>query len=126
MSDKSYVSMAQKKCIVCGNNYDSGEILMDMRLRESLDRYTVTGMGLCPEHKKDGFVCLIEIDEAKSERMPNGNIKPENAYRTGSVAWVKNEAFEHIFKKPIDSEIVFIDQGTMYALQEMQSHADKE
>lgn len=121
MSDKSYVSMAQKKCLVCGNNYDSGELLLDTRLKDSLDKYTVTGLGLCPEHNKEGFICLLEIDETKSEMNSSGIIKPQDAYRTGNVAWLKKDVFEKIFNKPADSEIVFVDQGVMYQLQEMQN-----
>lgn len=29
--DKSYVTLAQKMCIVCDKTYDSGELLLDKR-----------------------------------------------------------------------------------------------
>ena len=96
MSDKSYVTMEQHRCLVCGQDYDTGSILIDRRLKNSFDRYTVTGTGLCPEHKKlheDGFVALVEADPAKSN-------DPRNPYRTGRIAHIKEEAFDRVFNIP--------------------------
>ena len=51
MQDKSYVSMEEKVCPVCGikHNHDCG-ILLDRRLIESMDKTTVTGYGEREEH----------------------------------------------------------------------------
>ena len=48
---KSYVTIEQHVCPVCGKAHDTGTILLDRRLRERFDMYTPTGYGLCPEHK---------------------------------------------------------------------------
>jgi len=48
MNDKSHVSLEQRVCLVCGTTFDTGAILLDKRLRQHLDRHTVTGWGLCP------------------------------------------------------------------------------
>ena len=46
MSEKSYVSLKQGACLVCGRPYDTGSILLDLRLRASMACHTVTGWGL--------------------------------------------------------------------------------
>lgn len=97
---KSHVSMEQHVCMVCGAHYDTGAILLDKRLLNSLDRNTLTGMGLCPEHQKlhdDGFVALVEVDPSKSTASTDGTIKPEDAYRTGTVTHLKREAAAKVF-----------------------------
>jgi hypothetical protein len=69
MSEKSHVSLERHLCLVCGAEYDTGAILLDRRLRASLDRHTTTGWGLCPEHRRlcdEGFVALVECDPARS------------------------------------------------------------
>lgn len=55
MTEKSHVSMTQKFCPMCGKMFDGGELLLETRvvngkLLKSLDRYTCTGVDLCPEH----------------------------------------------------------------------------
>ena len=62
MNEKSHVSLEQHVCLVCGVKYDTSSILLDKRLRASLEHHTTTGWGLCDEHQKpsnDGFVALV-------------------------------------------------------------------
>ena len=69
--EKSYVSIAQKVCIVTGNLYDTKEILIDKRMKNSMEHKTTVGMGICPEVEEFFFfffVALIEIDFAESGR----------------------------------------------------------
>lgn len=114
---KSFVTMEQRMCSVCGRTYDTGAILLDQRLRERFERHTVTGYGLCPEDqgKYDaGFIALVEVDPTKSN-VTGSIMQPENAHRTGRLAHIKVEAFKRIFN--IDSHrpdgtllpMVFID-----------------
>jgi hypothetical protein len=121
--DKSYVTMEQKACMVCGRKYDTGTIIMDRRLRDSFERYTVTGWGLCQEHTQlydNGYIALVGVDEAKSDKEPNGSIKPSGAFRTGEIAHLKREAAAKIFNVPIadDLPMVFVEP----AIIEMLSH----
>jgi hypothetical protein len=58
MDDKSHVSLEQQLCLVCGTAFDTGNILLDRRLRASMKHHTTTGWGLCPEHQRlfsEGF-----------------------------------------------------------------------
>lgn len=110
---KSYVTMEQKMCIVCGELYETDAILLDKRLRDKFEMHTTTGYGVCKKHVKKGYVLLIEINPDKSN--PNGdNITPEHAYKTGVVCHIKNEAFKQIFNTSlpkngvgyVDSEVI--------------------
>ncbi|WP_296781558.1 ATPase [Variovorax sp.] len=92
MSDKSHVSIEQHICLVCGAAFETGSILLDRRLRASMEHHTKTGWGLCPEHQKladDGFVALVECDPQRSGSQADGRMKPEQAYRTGRLAHLR-------------------------------------
>ncbi|WP_269633247.1 ATPase [Pelomonas sp. BJYL3] len=123
MSDKSHVSMEQRVCLVCGQAFDTGAILLNKRLRASMERHTTTGWGLCAEHQKladDGFVALVECDPQRS-RSPGGRLKPEQAYRTGRLAHLKRHVFANVFNVPIDAgqPCVFVEPGVIDQLQAM-------
>ncbi len=45
MDDKSHVSLEQQLCLVCGTAFDTGNILLDRRLRASMKHQTTTGWG---------------------------------------------------------------------------------
>ncbi|KOF53600.1 MULTISPECIES: hypothetical protein [Pseudomonadota] len=125
MNDKSHVSLEQHVCLVCGTRFDTGAILLDRRLRASMERHTATGWGLCPEHQKlsdDGFVALVECDPQRSgSPAGGGRVKPEQAYRTGRLAHLKREAFAQVFNVPIaaDQPCVFVEPGVIEQLQTM-------
>ena len=50
---KSFVAIEQKMCPVCGviHSHDCG-LLLDKRLKESMDSHVTTGYGLCEEHDR--------------------------------------------------------------------------
>ena len=123
MADKSHVSLEQRVCLVCGTPFDTGNILLDKRLRASLAHRTTTGWGLCPEHQKlsdDGFVALVECDPQRSG-LPRDRLKPEQAYRTGRVAHLKREVFADVFNVSIPAEqpCVFVEPDVIEHLQAM-------
>ena len=91
--------MEGRVCVCCDKEFtdDDSAILLDKRLRKTLDPVTVTGVGLCPDCNKEGFICLIEIDSEKSDVGADGTLTPEGAYRTGRVAHLKSEAFYRVF-----------------------------
>lgn len=118
---KSHVSMETKQCLVCAKEFNVG-VLLDRRLRDSLESKTLTGYGLCDEHNElfeDEYIALIGIDESKST-ITNGNILPENAYRTGSVAHVKYSVLEGFFNVPINKSlpIIFVEDAVIDKLKE--------
>lgn len=125
MNDKSHVSLEQRVCLACGSPFDTGCMLLDKRLRQSMECHTVTGWGLCPEHErlfKEGYVALVECDPQRSGGAPSwGSMKPEQAYRTGRLAHLKREAFAKVFNVPISAEqpCVFVEPDVIVQLQAM-------
>lgn len=125
MNEKSYVSLEQRVCLVCGVVFDTGNLLLDKRLRASMERHTTTGWGLCAEHQKlfdDGYIALVECDPERSGLSASEDrIKLGDAYRTGPVAHLKREAFAKVFARPLATEqpCVFIDAGVFERLKSL-------
>ena len=128
MNDKSHVSLEQHVCLVCGTAFDTGAILLDKRLRASMERHTATGWGLCPKHQKladDGFVALVECDPQRSRAAAGAaRMKPDQAHRTGRLAHLKREVFADVFNVPIEDKqpCVFVEPGVIEQLQAMTAH----
>ena len=119
---KSYVTLEQKVCPVSGKTFDSDSLLMDMKLRDSFEKNTITGWEICPEVQEQlnkGFIALVEIDEDKSTLSSNGNYLPENVWRTGNICYLKQTACNKIFNMKITTPFVFIQQGVIEQLQIM-------
>ena len=113
--EKSHVSLEQKICKVTGMPYDTDSLLLDRRLKNSLERHTITGWGISPEvqkHLDNGFVALVEIDPEKSDKLPDGNIAPSGAYRLGRIIYMRKEVAEQMINVPI-KELCFVDTETM-------------
>jgi len=103
MNEKSHVGMEARICIVCGEQYDTGIIFLDKRLRNTLEHHNVTGTGICPEHQKyidDGYIILVGVDPERSTIGENQTVKPTNAYRTGSVAFMKADLWDDFTEMP--------------------------
>lgn len=112
--EKSYVSMEQHQCVVCGAVYETGALLLDKRLRPTLERYTVTATSLCAEHarmKEDGFVALVEANKATSRR-------------TGIVAFVKASQWHNVFDVDYPREMfAYVDKDVMDILKQAAEQA---
>ena len=116
--DKSYVTMEQKVCVVCGHIYNTNSILLDRSLRNRFDHHTVTGWGMCDGHKKlkdAGYVALVACDETKMQ-VNNGRVQPEDAYRTGPIAHVRASVFPQIFNVEAPSHGVLFCDGEVIAV----------
>jgi hypothetical protein len=112
--EKSYVTMEQALCPVCGKAHDTGALLLDRRMRPTFDRTTVTGWALCADDKAridDGFIPIIGVDEAKS--------RPDSPYRTGKIAYLRREAWSGIFNVPAPQEFCFAPDAVIDMLASM-------
>ena len=111
---KSHVSMECKVCLVCGIKFKTGALLLDRRMKQSLEMETVTGTDVCEkcsDLNKQGYVALVGVDASKSTFCGN-TLSPEHAHRTGHVFHMKREAFRLMFDSKIDvtSIMVYVDQ----------------
>lgn len=126
---KSHVSLEQQVCVVCTENFDTGSLLVNRRLRNSLEHTTTTGWGMCPKctkMKDEGYVALIGIDEAKSSAVHRADLKPGEAYRTGDVAHIRSEVWDHVFTIPIpEKRIAFVGDEVMQIMKRLQERIEK-
>ena len=126
---KSHVSMEQHVCPVCGAVHDTGAILLDKRLRESLERHTLTGRSLCPqctERAESGMIALVGVDpERSAPPTENGNMDPNHAYRTGRIAWLRREIWSQLLDAPLpDVSMVFVEDGVLDVLERIKAGGD--
>lgn len=106
-SDKSYVTLEQQICPCCGKTHDTGAILMDMRVRKTFERHTVTGWSLCSEctaKNKEGYINLVVCDINKGS-----GVNPDQVWRTGEIIHIKREAFGRIFNCAAPKSFAWID-----------------
>lgn len=118
--DKSYVTMEQKACAMCGNPYDTGSILLDRRLNKRFDRHTITGVGgLCPECKKkyeeQDYIALVVV--ANTDVQGN-TLKQEDAVRTGEIIHIKKHVADKLFNVKITTPLVFINEEAAKKIKE--------
>lgn len=104
MSEKSYVSLGKHICPICAAKHDSNEILLDKRLKNSMEKETITGWKSCPDCvdklEKD-YTALVIIDETKSEEP----YEPSSVYRTGDILWIKKPTFAMLFNIPESEKV---------------------
>lgn len=118
---KSHVSLEQAICVVCGAAYDTGAVLLDRSLRNSMEHKTVMGYGMCPADEKrraDGYIALVELDPSRSGATERtATIKPSDACRTGVIAHIKSEAFPKMFNVALPERgVAYVEPGVIEAL----------
>lgn len=99
---KSYVTLEQHVCPVCGKAEDTGTLLIDKRLKDRFEMHTPTGYGLCAEHKAivdSGYVICVEADPGKS-RIAGDKARMGEVYHTGNIMQVKRTAWDKLFNVP--------------------------
>lgn len=86
MTDRSFVSMGMALCPYCQTPHPTGEIIMDRRLKDSLQKETIIDIKLCPECKKvcDDQDAIIIVGLTKN---------PSKAYVVGIRADAVRELF---------------------------------
>ena len=109
LSDKSYVTLEQNQCFICGEVYDTGTILMDRRLKKSFDKHTITGTGLCPQHQKlaaeDYIACIV--------------VKEDDKTRTGDYVAIKRDVAEQLFNQELPGLGCYIDEEVFNFLKDL-------
>lgn len=129
MSEKSYVSMEAAICPVCGKEHTTGTILIDKRMRDSMERTTLTGYAFCEEHQKmkdDGFIALVGVDEERCTYEASGNLTMKGAHRTGDLIHIRTSAWGVFFDdKPVPPQgMCFVDKGIIEMLKEQAGYLE--
>ena len=123
MSDKSYVSIEKKQCPICGTLHYVG-ILLDRRLRNSMEQSTVTGYDLCPEHKElheSGYIAFIGVANNYHPQDNKGHVS--DAPRTGEYIHMRRELAKQMIPNMPDDHLaqplVFIPQESIDQIKEI-------
>lgn len=98
--DKSHVGMGHDLCPVCLKSTNE-TVLLDKRMRPTLDRYNFTGWSMCSEHQKmldDGYVAIVETS--------NPNPTLSNAVRTGQIAHIRKSVWPEIFNTSVPEQML--------------------
>lgn len=121
--DKSPVGLEQHQCPVCGKLHAVG-VLIHKRLVKKFDEPVVTGMSLCPQHRKmfeQGYLALVGVSNAPTNGK--GTLIASEAILTGSVAHLRRSSIYNVFKDVEISdttEFVYVDQDVITALEALQ------
>lgn len=121
MIEKSFVTVEQKSCVVCGKSFDTGAVLLDRRMTNKFERETVTGYGLCQPHQKlhdTGYVAFVSVDPDRCASSDHA-IQPQDAYRTGDIAHLKRSVAKQITgisAEQMKFPVMFIDDVLMLEL----------
>lgn len=111
--NREYVGMGVHVCPVCLKEHDE-VVLMDKRLRPTLNKWNFVGWAMCAEHEarwQEGYIALIECSNDQQPTL-------ENVNRTGLIAHVRKEAWPNVFNMPTpDIPIAFVQQGVIEHLQ---------
>ena len=126
---KSFVAIEQKMCPICGvvHSHDCG-LLLDKRLKESMDSHVTTGYGLCEEHDrlfKEGYIALVGV--SNNPNSTQQTLTQETANRTGSLCHIRKAVFQQMFGLPEEATnlpMVFVQEAVIDMLKEKQKEAE--
>lgn len=127
----SHVCIGHHSCVVCGIVFESGEVLLDKRLKPVFDssKKNITRFGLCEECRKtadtngeDNYIALVECDGAKSLNnkglTPGTTMSPADVYRTGRILWVLREALTRGMQRELPAQpAMYVEMGVIDMLQ---------
>jgi len=123
LTEKSYVTLEQNVCPVCASSFDTGNLLLDRRLKPTFEHKTVTGWNLCPTCKArfdEGYVALVEIDAERTDFPAT----PNNAYRLGRIAHVRRRLAESFCPDlEATTALAWVDTESMNYLEETAKRA---
>ena len=105
-------------CPVCTKEHATG-VLINQRLRNTLEPKTVTGWEMCPEHQKmkdEGYIALVGIDHAKSD----ADLTLSGVWRIGMFAHLRELVWSQIFTvPPPPKKLCFVDKDTLELLEKI-------
>ena len=96
------------------------------RLRNSMERHTITGYGLCEEHDRlnqEGYIMLV----AAKNPADKATMQVGEAERTGEVAAIKREVFMQLFNVPAAQAqlpMVYVEPEVIEVLKQRMSDAE--
>lgn len=114
--EKSYVSITTYDCPLCDKEHSNrAEILLDTRLKDSLEPKTKAGLRICEDCEKENYGVIIECLQQDSEGM-----------LLGRYAYVLLEALEEgeFFDLIKQNGFILCDTETMNELYDKGEHIE--
>jgi hypothetical protein len=99
MSEKSHVGMGFQVCPVTGHKH-SESILLDKNMQDRIDKENFLGYSYSPEvveKIKEGYVCLIEVNNITESADAKQALSLKDADRTGTYCFIKKELAADMF-----------------------------
>lgn len=110
--ENNIASLERKVCVSCGNQYDTGVLLMTTNLNKGFaEMYQLTGFGMCEECKKR----LTEADHVLLVEMPT-------PHEVNSVFEIHRDAIN----PPSEKHKKFLDENRWSAIDEETARMLKE
>jgi hypothetical protein len=119
MSKQSYVSIERGVCVVCGQPFAAGSLMLEKHLT---NESCVVGWELCQADARMhrlGFVALVECELDMTRAKSGDTVAPQEVTRTGNVMHVTRATFVAIFKTEARPSLpcAYVPQGTLKQLQ---------
>jgi hypothetical protein len=119
MSRSSYVSIARGVCVVCGEAFEAGTLMIEKRL---LVDSCVVGWTMCAadaQMHKLGFIAIVECELDPTERPSGDTVEPNEVNRTGNVMHLTRDTFANIFKTEVRSGLpcAYVARGALQQVQ---------
>ena len=130
---KSWTTLEQKFCPITGTIWDTGDLIIDQKMREKFEMHTITGVEICPDAQKmidDGYFAFVAVDLDKSDKLPSGNIDPKGAYFLGRTAWVRKHVAEKLAPRIAEGEnpspFCYTEDASITLIESLQPKEEKE
>jgi hypothetical protein len=125
MNKASYVSIERGVCVVCGQKFDAGTLILEKHV--AMDS-CVVGWELCPadaQMHRLGFVAVVECDLDTTARQSGTTIAPNAVNRTGGAMHLTRDSFVSIFKTEARPTLpcAYVPLGTLQKLQALMHRA---
>lgn len=105
----SYVQMSKHQCPICGEIHESGDILLNTRLKD-IPSDMVSELSLCPAHQRladEDYIGMVVVSNTESKV----HLTPETAIRTGELVHLKRYQLEMVLQHPVREPFIYIDKS---------------
>lgn len=119
MNEVSYVSIERGVCVVCGQPFSGGTLMIE---KHDTGESCVLGWELCAADARMhrlGFVALVECALDMTKAKSGQAIAPHEVTRTGKVMHVTRESFVAIFRTAVKPGLpcAYVPEGILEHLQ---------
>ena len=125
MNKESYVAIERGVCVVCGQSFESGTLILETPLTTDSQ---VIGWELCPADAKMhrlGFAAVVECEFEPVVQRSGTAIPPNEVHRTGAVMHLTRDSFVSLFHTGARPTLpcAYVPRGTLRKLQALMQRA---